>query len=154
MTTKSIEERIQRLEDVRQIENLMAKYAYLHTAGRHEETARLFATKTPGVRAEIARIGRWEGTEGVYKAMVKNHQFMGVGSPGGLLFIRRPLRSSRSPVTARRPKGYGCPREWRPAKTRNQANSQPGGCGATMGWILLKRTASGNSGIFMSTLIL
>jgi len=84
MGKKSIEDRIQRLEDVREIENLMAKYAYLHTAGMHEETAELFAKKTPGVRAEIGRLGRWEGTAGINKAMVKNHKFMGVGSPGGL----------------------------------------------------------------------
>ena len=31
MATKSFEDRLQRLEDVREIENLMAKYAYLHT---------------------------------------------------------------------------------------------------------------------------
>jgi hypothetical protein len=84
MGEKSVEERIQRLEDISEIENLMAKYAYLHTAGRHEETAELFAKNTPGVRAEIGRLGRWEGNEGIYKAMVKNHKFLGVGSPGGL----------------------------------------------------------------------
>ena len=51
--TKSLEDRIQRLEDVREIENLMAKYAYLHTAGMHEDTVELFAQETPGVRVEI-----------------------------------------------------------------------------------------------------
>ena len=49
-----LEKRIQRLEDVREIENLMAKYAYLHTAGMHEETAGLFAPETSGVRGEIS----------------------------------------------------------------------------------------------------
>lgn len=84
MATTRFEDRLQRLEDVREIENLMAKYAYLHTAGMHEETAALFAQKTPGVRVEISPIGRWNGPEGVYKVMVKFHKFIGVGKPGHL----------------------------------------------------------------------
>jgi hypothetical protein len=84
MAKKSIEERLQRLEDAREIENLMAKYAYLHTAGRHEDTAELFAKKTPGVRVDLA--GVYEGTEGVRRAMVKTHQSMNVGKPG-FLFV-------------------------------------------------------------------
>ena len=122
MTAKSIEERIQRLEDVRQIENLMAKYAYLHTAGRHEETARLFATKTPGVRAEIARIGRWEGTEGVYKAMVKNHQFMGVGSPGGLFVHTQTTPVIEVSGDGKTAKGVWMSPGVETRKTRNQAS--------------------------------
>ena len=66
--------RIQRVEDARQVENLMAKYAYLHTAGRHQEVAALFATKTPGVRMELSPLGRWDGTEGVKTAMIKFHR--------------------------------------------------------------------------------
>lgn len=31
MATKSFEDRLQHLEDIREIENLMAKYAYLYT---------------------------------------------------------------------------------------------------------------------------
>jgi len=85
VTQKSLEERIQRLEDAREIENLMAKYAYLHTAGMHEETAALFARETPGVRVEISPLGRWEGLDGVNTAMVKFHQFIGAGNPGILM---------------------------------------------------------------------
>jgi hypothetical protein len=84
MTKKSIEERLQRLEDVREIENLMAKYAYLHTAGKHEETAGLFALNTPGVRVDL--MGVYEGAEGVRRAMVKIHQSMNIGKPG-FLFV-------------------------------------------------------------------
>jgi hypothetical protein len=84
MGKKSIEERIQRIEDVREIENLMAKYAYLHTAGRHEDTAELFAKKTPGVRVNL--MGVYEGTDGVRRAMVKTHQSMNIGKPG-FLFV-------------------------------------------------------------------
>jgi hypothetical protein len=84
MESKSIEERLQRLEDRKDIENLMAKYAYLHTAGRHQETVELFAKKTPGVRVELSSRGIYEGQQGVIKAMLKYHQIMEVGQPGGL----------------------------------------------------------------------
>jgi hypothetical protein len=84
MAIKSIEERLQRLEHIREIENLMARYAYLHTAGMHEEAWELFAKETPGVRMEISPLGMWEGAEGVKRAMVKFHKWMGVGNPGHL----------------------------------------------------------------------
>ena len=84
MGEKSLEERIQRLENAREIENLMAKYAYLHTAGMHEETAALFATETPGVRVEVSPLGRWEGPEGI-RAMAKLSTLMGIGNPGILM---------------------------------------------------------------------
>ena len=60
MATKSLEERIQRLEDIHEIKNLMARYEYLHTAGMHKECADLFALKSPDVRTEIASWGVWE----------------------------------------------------------------------------------------------
>jgi hypothetical protein len=84
MTKKSLEQNVQKLLDIREIENLMAKYAYLHTAGRHEETAQLFALKTPGVRVDL--MGVYEGAEGVRRAMVKTHQSMNIGKPG-FLFV-------------------------------------------------------------------
>ena len=92
MAKKSLEKRIQRLEDIQEIKNLMARYAYLHTAGRHEATAELFAQKTPGVRMELSPLGVWEGTEGVKRVMVGVHKSMGVGSPG-FLFIHTQTTS-------------------------------------------------------------
>ena len=73
MATKSLEERIQRLEDIHEIQNLMSRYEYLHTARLQEELAELFATKTPGVRAEIANWGVYEGSEGVRRLYVGAH---------------------------------------------------------------------------------
>jgi hypothetical protein len=90
MGKKSIEASVQKLLDIREIENLMAKYAYLHTAGRHEETAELFAKKTPGVRVNLG--GVYEGTEGVRRAMVETHQAMNVGKPG-FLFVHTQTTS-------------------------------------------------------------
>ena len=65
MVTNSLEKRVQRLEDIHEIQNLMSRYEYLHTAGLHEETAEMFAKNIPGVRAEIGPWGVYEGTEGI-----------------------------------------------------------------------------------------
>lgn len=56
---------IERLKDVHEIENLMARHEYLHTAGRNAEDADLFAKKTPGVSIEIANWGVYEGLDGI-----------------------------------------------------------------------------------------
>lgn len=66
MKKKSLEERVQRLEDVRRIENLMGIYERQHTAGLHaENVAQHWAKKTPGVKTEISHVGVWEGVEGI-----------------------------------------------------------------------------------------
>jgi len=76
MSRKSLEERVQRLEDIHEIQNLMGRYEYLHTAGLHEETAELFAKKTPGVRAEIDNWGVYEGAEGIQRLYVGVHKYI------------------------------------------------------------------------------
>ena len=76
MATQSLEERIQRMEDIHEIQNIMGRYEYLHTAGKQEETAELFARKTPGVTAEIANWGVYEGYEGVRKLYVGLHNYI------------------------------------------------------------------------------
>ncbi len=76
MKAKSLEERIQRVEDLHEIQNLMSRYEYLHTAGLHEETAELFAKKTPGVRAELPSWGVYEGTEGIKRMFADVHKFV------------------------------------------------------------------------------
>jgi hypothetical protein len=71
---KTLEDRIQRVEDIHEIHNLMGRYEYLHTAGLHEETAELFGKKTPGVKAEINDWGVYEGQNGIQKMFVKVHK--------------------------------------------------------------------------------
>jgi hypothetical protein len=70
---KSIEERIQRLEDLEEIKNLMGRYVYLHTATQHKETADMFAKHTPGVKAEIGPWGVYEGNAGIQRLYVGVH---------------------------------------------------------------------------------
>lgn len=74
MTAKSLEERIQRLEDIHEIQNLMSKYEYLHTAGMHEETVELFARKTPGAKVEVPSFGIYDsGIDGVRRCYAVAH---------------------------------------------------------------------------------
>ncbi|OGO23477.1 MAG: hypothetical protein A2144_00160 [Chloroflexi bacterium RBG_16_50_9] len=71
MAGKSLEERIQRLEAVQEIQNVMGLYESYHTASMQEETVALFAQKTPGAKVEIDAFGVWEGIEGVRRFFVK-----------------------------------------------------------------------------------
>lgn len=53
MTDATLEQRMARLEAVHEIQNVMGRYSYWHTANMHQECLSLFAMKTPGVRAEM-----------------------------------------------------------------------------------------------------
>jgi hypothetical protein len=61
----AMSDRLQRLEDVLDIQNLVSRYEYFHTADMDDERISLFASKTPGVKLEIANWGIYEGIEGV-----------------------------------------------------------------------------------------
>ena len=72
MKEKSLKERIQRLEDIHEIQNLMSRHEYYHSAGMHkEEIEELFAQKTPGVSFEAGDTGAFEGLEAVKKSYVE-----------------------------------------------------------------------------------
>jgi hypothetical protein len=72
-TKKSLEERMKRVEDMLEVQNLMGRYEYMHTAGMHEKVLDLYAMKTPDVSMEIAHWGKWEGPEAVRKGMIGVH---------------------------------------------------------------------------------
>jgi hypothetical protein len=77
MIKKSLEERVQRLKDIHEIQNLMSRYQFLHVSGvTHQETADLFAQKTPGVKIEMAGGGVFEGTKGVQRQFTKVFPYM------------------------------------------------------------------------------
>lgn len=61
----TLTDRIGLLKDAHRIENLMSNYQYLYTAGLHDETAKMFAQKTPGLKLEIADFGVYEGIDGI-----------------------------------------------------------------------------------------
>ena len=82
MAENSLEARIQRLEDVREIENLMARRAFKHSAGRHDlEIADCWSRKRDDVSIELEEWGLWEGQESVYKCYVEGNPHPG-GAPG------------------------------------------------------------------------
>jgi hypothetical protein len=82
MAKRSLEERIQRLEDIHEIENLMGRHEYLHTAALNAEDAELFAKKTPGVGIEIADWGVYEGTEAIKRFHLEVLQYAAKDAAG------------------------------------------------------------------------
>jgi len=77
MVKKSMEARMQRIEDIHEIQNLMGRYEYYHTADMQEETVELYAQKTPGVSAEIANWGVYDGIEGIKRLFLGFHRLGG-----------------------------------------------------------------------------
>ena len=62
--------KIQHLQDVHEIANLMGRYIYYHTAGMDAQLPDLlYAQKTPGVTFEVAHMGAYDGIEGVKRAL-------------------------------------------------------------------------------------
>lgn len=76
---------VQKLEDTRQIANLMGRYIYLHEVNRDAEFPdTMYARKTPGVSAEVATGGVYLG-ENIRK-MFEPPPEMGPGPMNGGLF--------------------------------------------------------------------
>jgi hypothetical protein len=66
MPDKTLEERIQRLEDIHEIHNLMGRHEYFHSALlQAREIEELFAKDAPGVTFEMEGLGVWKGIEAV-----------------------------------------------------------------------------------------
>ena len=82
MVKKSLEELIQSMEDVHEIENLLARYAFYHMVGMQKETVELFAQKTPGVRATIVDLGVYEGIEGVRRFYMDQRENLRIDRTG------------------------------------------------------------------------
>ena len=62
--------RLQHMEDVNAIQNLMSKMSYLYEAAMYEERLNYVSRKTPGVKVEIGGRGVFEGFEGARRTMV------------------------------------------------------------------------------------
>jgi hypothetical protein len=82
MAKKSLEQRLQRIEDINRIKNLMSKLEFLHAAGREEEAMQLFALDTPGVSAEVGNWGVYEGREGIERISLGVHKNDGADARG------------------------------------------------------------------------
>jgi hypothetical protein len=86
---KSLEARVQRLEDVEEIQKLMSRYAYLNTAHMHDELIeQLFSKKTPGQKVQIDGWGIWEGPDAAYRCYHGAHGWIErtlLGLPGTMM---------------------------------------------------------------------
>ena len=65
MTKKSMEERIDKLEAIFEVQQVMSKYEYYLAAGMGDKIVTLFAQKTPGITANIGDWGSFNGPVGV-----------------------------------------------------------------------------------------
>lgn len=69
----NFEQKVERLWDLHEVENLMGRYAYLHTAHKHEETAELFDLDREDVWVECGGLGVYKGPEGIRKFFCEWH---------------------------------------------------------------------------------
>lgn len=67
--------KIQRIEDVNAIQNLMSKMDFLYEAGMYEERMAYIAKKTPGVTIEIGARGVFEGYESARRTLVDTEKY-------------------------------------------------------------------------------
>lgn len=74
--TTSLEARIQRLEDIDAIHNLMGRRAYLHSAGLNDrELAECWSVERADIAFEAEDWGVWDGREAISAAYVKDNPF-------------------------------------------------------------------------------
>ena len=71
----SLEQRLARIEAYIDIQNLMSKYAYYHTANLHQECMELFALDTEDTWSEMTW-GRYCGREGLERLYPGFHNWV------------------------------------------------------------------------------
>lgn len=62
---------IERFRAIHEIQNLMSRYEYLHSANQHTKIGEMYAKKPPGVAAHLELWGNWEGNEGIQRMFGK-----------------------------------------------------------------------------------
>jgi hypothetical protein len=86
----SIEQRLARIEAYIDIQNLISKYAFYHTANRHQECAQLFALDTAGTWSEMTW-GRYCGREGILRLYPGFHVWTD-GDGTGKMHVHAPCQ--------------------------------------------------------------
>jgi hypothetical protein len=82
----SLDQRLARLDAVHQVQNVMGRYSYWHTANMHAECVDLFALATPGVRAEMMW-GVYEGADGIRRLYEGWHRHLGPDADTGSMHM-------------------------------------------------------------------
>jgi hypothetical protein len=70
---KYLEHELNRVKAVIEIQNLMSRYEYWHSAGQNDKKGKFIAQKTPGVRMEYITSGVFEGYSGAKKFLADLH---------------------------------------------------------------------------------
>lgn len=68
-----LELKLEKERIARQIQNVMGRYAYMHTGGMHTECAKLFANGDPEMSIEIGPGGVFYGADAAYRAYTIGH---------------------------------------------------------------------------------
>jgi hypothetical protein len=71
----SLEERIERLEAVHEIQNLMGRHAYGGASG--DKVLEMWAKRTPGTRSNVPSFGCYDGFEGIKRLMAAHEKIEG-----------------------------------------------------------------------------
>jgi SnoaL-like domain len=82
----SLQIQLARLDAVHQVENVMGRYSYWHSANMHRECVDLFALGTPGVRAEMMW-GVYSGAEGIRRLYEGWHRHLGPEADAGSMHM-------------------------------------------------------------------
>lgn len=88
--TMTLEQRLARIEAYIDIQNLMSKYAFYHTANQHQECMDLFALDTEDTWAEMTW-GRYCGREGLRRLFPGFHIWID-GDPRGKMHVHAPCQ--------------------------------------------------------------
>jgi hypothetical protein len=97
MPDLTAQQRLEKMEAVHQIQNLVGRYEFWHVANLHTRCLGLYALKTPGVRIEMDW-GVFEGREGVERFFLGYHGGHDAERPGSQLAGDMHLHTQTTPV--------------------------------------------------------
>jgi hypothetical protein len=87
MQFKEMQHQNERLKAVIEIQNVMSRYEYFHTADLQEETVALWAKKAPNIWANVPSFGLYKGHEGIRRLYVGAHQSFGEAARVGMMHM-------------------------------------------------------------------
>jgi len=89
---KKAKHEIERLQAIREIENLMSQYVYLHMENRQQDVMKLYA-KHPDTRVYLGELGCWKGPDAPQRAWQLLERLGAGKTPPGMMAIH-PVNTS------------------------------------------------------------